>query len=125
MRIALRVVVAIRMVTIVMVGGIATAANADSTQVSVKDSWWGQDKVTHAVVGFTIAGFATGIARNMLNNPDKGSVAIGVSIPLGLGAIKEWYDLKHSKRHQASLKDLVAGAVGAALGAAFIIGFSS
>jgi len=108
-----------------MAAGVTTAANPDSTRLRVKDSWWGVDKMTHAAVGFTIAGFATGIARNMLDNPDRSAIAIGISIPLGVGAIKEWFDSKHPRRHQASLKDIMAGTVGAALGAAFIISVSS
>jgi uncharacterized protein YfiM (DUF2279 family) len=97
----------------------------DSTPSAVKDSWWGTDKVTHAVVNFTIAGFSAGIARNMLHNTDEGSIAISISVPLGLGLMKEWYDWKHPKHHQASIKDLVAGLVGAIAGTAFVISLSS
>jgi uncharacterized protein YfiM (DUF2279 family) len=91
----------------------------------LKDSWWGADKVTHAVTGFTIAGFTAGVARNIMHNTDKGTVAISISVPLGLGVMKEWYDWKHPNHHQASIKDLAAGLLGAAIGSAFIISLSS
>ena len=98
---------------------------SESTHSAIKDSWWGMDKVTHAVAGFTIAGFSAGVAKNILHNTNEGSIVISISVPLGLGVMKEWYDWKHPKRHQASIKDLVAGAVGAALGTAFVISLSS
>ena len=86
-----------------------------------KDKWLGNDKITHAVVCFTMAGFTVGTARTMLHNTKDGSFTIGISVPLGIGLLKEWYDMKHPKKHRASFKDLAADCIGAAIGAALTI----
>ena len=92
----------------------------DSLTIS-KDKWLGNDKITHAVVCFTIAGFTVGTARTMLHNTKEGSFTIGISVPLGIGLLKEGYDMKHPKKHRASFKDLAADCIGAAIGAALTI----
>ncbi|KPL07616.1 hypothetical protein AMJ86_03735 [bacterium SM23_57] len=96
----------------------------DSTTANTKDSWWSNDKITHAVVGFSLAGFSTGIAKYAFDNSREGSVIIGISIPVSFGLFKEWYDWKHPETHQASYKDLVAGFIGAAIGTALVIALS-
>jgi uncharacterized protein YfiM (DUF2279 family) len=93
----------------------------DSLAVRSPDKWLGNDKITHAAVCFTIAGFTVGTARTMLHNTKDGSVTLGVSVPLGIGLLKEWYDSKHPKTHRASFKDLTADLIGAAIGTAVTI----
>jgi uncharacterized protein YfiM (DUF2279 family) len=93
----------------------------DSITVRSPDKWLGNDKITHAVVCFTMAGFTVGTARTMLHNTKDGSFTIGISVPLGIGLLKEWYDMKHPKKHRASFKDLAADCIGAAIGAALTI----
>lgn len=96
------------------------------TKIPVKkDSWWGNDKITHAVVSFTVAGMTCGLAKNLLNNSEQGSIAIGLSIPLSAGLLKEWYDAKHPKIHRASLKDFLTGCIGAAAGVTMVMALSS
>ncbi len=97
----------------------------DTTVVVKKDSWLGNDKITHAMVSFTVAGITCGIAKNMLNNSRQGSIAIGLTVPLSAGLLKEWYDLKHPKTHRASIKDFLTGCVGAIAGVAVVMALSS
>ena len=111
-------------ITTVVNTGYSAAPVKDSTTTTSKDFWLGNDKITHAVVGFTLAGFSTGIARYAFDNSREGSVMIGISIPISFGLFKEWYDWKHPEAHQASYKDLVAGCIGAAIGTAFVIAIS-
>ncbi len=89
--------------------GLCIESTHDTIIVANKDSWWGNDKITHAMVSFTVAGITCGIAKNMLNNSKQGSIAIGLSIPLSAGLLKEWFDLKHPKTHRASIKDFLTG----------------
>ena len=99
----------------------SAAPTKDSVTVRSPDKWLGNDKITHAVVCFTMAGFTVGTARTMLHNTKDGSFTIGISVPLGIGLLKEWYDIKHPKTHRASFKDLTADFIGAAIGAAVTI----
>ena len=111
----------------VLLGQIVLCKESTHDKISLvkKDSWWGNDKITHAIVGFTIAGMTCGIARNMLNNTKQGSITIGLTIPLSAGLLKEWYDAKHPKTHRASIKDFLTGCIGAAAGVTMVMALSS
>jgi uncharacterized protein YfiM (DUF2279 family) len=116
--------VGLLLLIICQTGRSATPAVQPPANVS-KDSWWSDDKITHAIVGFTVAGFSTGISKHLLDKSNSDAVVVGISVPLSIGLAKEWYDSKHPRTHQASLKDLVAGCVGAAIGTAFVIAMTS
>ncbi len=119
------------MIAVVLLGillgqaGLCIESTQDTIVAAKKDSWWGNDKITHAMVSFTIAGITCGIAKNMLNNSREGSITIGLSVPLSAGLLKEWHDSKHPKTHRASIKDFLAGCVGAAAGVAVVMALSS
>ena len=105
--------------------GLCNESNSDTIVITKKDSWWGNDKITHAMVSFTVAGITCGVARNMLNNSKQGSITIGLTVPLSAGLLKEWYDLKHPKTHRASIKDFLTGCIGAVAGVAVVMALSS
>jgi uncharacterized protein YfiM (DUF2279 family) len=72
-----------------------------------QDNWTGADKAQH-VIGSAVIGTVSGVALN-----DKWTAFAVSMVP---GVLKEVYDAKHPDKHTASVKDLAANAVGAAIG---------
>jgi uncharacterized protein YfiM (DUF2279 family) len=74
------------------------------------DSWYGEDKVGHFVMG---AGVATAVTVA------TGNEWYGFAAGTAVGALKEVYDYKHRDKHTPSFKDFAVTAVGALVGAKF------
>lgn len=71
------------------------------------DEWTGADKTRHMAVSAAFGGIARAVTTNKL-------AAFGLAMAPGIA--KEIYDSQHKDRHTASVKDLAADAVGAAIG---------
>jgi len=71
------------------------------------EGWTGTDKTQHMAVSAAFGGIARAVTPNKLT-------AFGLAMAPGIA--KELYDGRHEGKHTASVKDLAADAVGAAIG---------
>jgi uncharacterized protein YfiM (DUF2279 family) len=89
---------------------IALAIAATISTTAYADSWYGEDKVGHFVMG---AGVATAVTVA------TGNEWYGFAAGTAVGALKEVYDYQHRDKHTPSFKDFAVTAVGALVGAKF------
>ncbi len=87
---------------------LAIMAHGAFTNYAHADEWTGQDKTLHF-----LGGAAVGAAVTIATKRQDYGLAAGI----GVGLVKELYDAQHRDKHTPSIKDFVATAAGAALGA--------
>ncbi len=95
----------VRLTLLVLLGLVPPCVHAQGC--TVHDTWRGQDKVKHVLVGAAI-----GSAGTMLFDRPAAGVALGA----GAGLARELFDLAHPPS-TCSFQDFAATALGAALGA--------
>ncbi|TKJ41130.1 hypothetical protein CEE37_05530 [candidate division LCP-89 bacterium B3_LCP] len=78
------------------------------------DSWTSCDKFYHLFASAFISGMGLWALESTHNDPQQSMIS-SFGITVGLGGAKEIYDSHHPHR-QASWKDLIVDAIGAALG---------
>ncbi|MFC1508708.1 YfiM family protein [Candidatus Omnitrophota bacterium] len=78
------------------------------------DKWFGRDKLYHFTASGIIGAGSAAVADNNGMSEDD-SVVIGVTVTIGVGATKEFYDAAFKKTYW-SWKDLVWDMLGGALG---------
>ena len=71
------------------------------------EGWTGADKTQHMAVSAALGGIARAVTPNKLP---------AVDLAMAPGIAKEQYSSPHRDKHTASVKDLAADAVGAAIG---------
>jgi uncharacterized protein YfiM (DUF2279 family) len=82
---------------------------------SSDDAWFGQDKGAHFTAAAMIGISSTAVAYRQYEIPETHSIGIGIACALGVGALKEWYDLR-VKHAYWSWKDFFWDAVGGVTG---------
>lgn len=99
---------------ILLICGLANAENS-------RDSFFGKDKLDHFVISAAMTGGTGFVAYNHFHNRRFDSIAIGFSLSLSLGGIKEIVDKSVPGQH-SSWKDLAADLVGCTVGALILAG---
>lgn len=79
-----------------------------------EDRWFGRDKLYHFTASGIIGAGSTALADNNGMSEDD-SVVLGVTVTIGVGATKEFYDVACKKTYW-SWKDFVWDIFGGALG---------
>ena len=99
---------------IISLFGIGILSSGCATMYWGDDSWVGQDKLYHFAAGSVIgAGTTLALKRNGVDR--KTAPVFGITVSVGIGAGKEWYD-ENVEGTFWSWKDMVWDAVGGAAG---------
>ena len=93
------------------------APAADSLVAPPPDAWFGNDKAKHAGLSFALAAGGGLALRHGMDARRGDAVAFAAGVTLALGVTKEVADARRPRSPLFSWRDLVADAVGAALGA--------
>ena len=81
--------------------------------------WFGKDKFAHLSYSAFLTYWSYGMSKDILNKDDVNSTFISISIPLGLGFMKEYSDKKFKKTGW-SWKDLSYDVLGIVAGSMII-----
>ena len=84
---------------------------------ALPDDWLGRDKAMHAGLSFALAAGGGLALRHALDARTGDAVALAAGTTLALGVTKEAADARRPRAPLFSWRDLVADAVGTALGA--------
>ena len=89
--------------------------SSQSDTIRFSDKWLAPDKLEHLAVSAFLSGVSYSVFRDFYCNKKESSAYFSVSLTLGLGLGKEFYD-QRTPAGKFSYKDLVADVLGAALG---------
>lgn len=79
-----------------------------------KDRWLAKDKADHFLLSMFMTGFSFAILHESYKKSESSSLYLSGGVTLSLGLGKEMYDARSARGH-ASLKDMLADALGVAL----------
>jgi uncharacterized protein YfiM (DUF2279 family) len=100
---------------LIAIGFVPLFAGCAGTVGSSDDAWFGEDKGAHFTAAAMIGFSSSAVAHHQYEIPETRAIGIGVACAIGVGALKEWYDLR-VKQAYWSWKDFFWDAVGAVAG---------
>ena len=106
----------------ILTAGMATllmASGCAATKPHPGDHWFGRDKLYHFTASGVIGAGMTAVAENN-RYCDSEAPVIGITVAVGVGAGKEWYDVKIKETYW-SWKDMVWDVIGGAAGSYAVI----
>lgn len=89
--------------------------SSQSDTIGLSDKWLAPDKLEHLAVSAFLSGVSYSVFRDFYYNKKESSAYFSVTLTLGLGLGKEFYD-QRMPTGKFSYKDLVADVLGTALG---------
>ena len=99
-------------------GSLSLAGGGGESSAFFGKNWVSQDKVSHFMLSTWFAFGSFYVYREGFNNAREGSYFFSGGLTISLGALKEYYDSRHPRRHQASWGDFAADLAGTGAGLA-------
>ncbi len=90
-----------------------------ATSTAMHDAWFGQDKALHFGYSVVIGAGSSAIVQQACRTSDTASFTIGMLCTVGLGAWKEWFDLRIKGTYWSwkdFFWDVLGGGAGSMLG---------
>jgi uncharacterized protein YfiM (DUF2279 family) len=100
---------------VIAIGLVPFFTGCAGTISSSDDAWFGQDKGAHFTAAAMIGFSSSAVAHRQYEIPETRAIGIGFACARGVGALKEWYDLR-VKHAYWSWKDFFWDAVGGIVG---------